>query len=110
VVVSSSTVHAVLDECFRRLEDVGQFTGDYLDKNLIRFCFTNMVQVRDNPCVVTLICFQTVECQACPGLLGGITLLTEKHSDIMVVQLFDPHVKTAANAKTGISSFFISSG
>jgi hypothetical protein len=26
---------------FEDLKDVDQFTGDYLDKNLIRFCFTN---------------------------------------------------------------------
>ncbi len=31
---------------FEELKDGGMFTGDFIDKNLIRFCFTNVVQVR----------------------------------------------------------------
>lgn len=37
---------------FEEFKDDGKFTGDYLDKNLIRFCFTNIVQVRN--CLISM--------------------------------------------------------
>ena len=44
----TDSAHSIGMNIFEDLKDVGHFTGDYLDKNLIRFCFTNIVQVRYN--------------------------------------------------------------
>ena len=44
----ADSAHSIGMNIFEDLKDVGHFTGDYLDKNLIRFCFTNIVQIRYN--------------------------------------------------------------
>ncbi len=35
-------------DIFQTLKDDGHFSGDFLDKNLIQFCFLNLVQVCNN--------------------------------------------------------------
>ena len=44
-------------DCFEELKDRGFFTGDYLDKGLVQFCFSALVQVSSSALVqVTLLC------------------------------------------------------
>lgn len=43
---------------FESFKDDGYYSGDYLDQELIRFCFLEIIQVIDNIVKVNLYCIQ----------------------------------------------------